>query len=93
MAVDSRVRRFGEPVLEFGDPTACAGAVGVAGAEAEPAWARGHSRRHAIAAFNGVTIMLGRRPDRRHLADVIGLRQNGARRRAVRYRGDAAAWA
>lgn len=57
-----RSERFGETVLAFRDPDGLRLAlVGVAGIEAEPAWAGGDVPvEHALRGFHGVSLMLDR---------------------------------
>lgn len=94
VAVDAPTRRFGEPVLTFADPDGLPLAlVGVAGAEAEPAWGGGVvAAEHAIRGFHGVTLMLREAaPTGAILTDVLGFAEaerDGAR---VRYRAEATA--
>jgi glyoxalase family protein len=94
VAVDTPVRRFGEPVLEFADPDGLRLAlIGIAGAESEPAWSGGDiPAEHAVRGFHGVTLMLDQAaPTGVILTDVLGFAEVGREDAMVRYRADAAA--
>ena len=72
---DAIVKRFGDTVLGFRDPDGLRLAlIGVAGAEAEPAWVGTDvPAEHAIRGFHGVTLMLGQTaPTAAILTDVLG---------------------
>jgi len=94
VATDGPVRRFGEPVLEFADPDGTRLAlVGVADAEAEPAWSGGDiPAEHAIRGFHGVTLMLDRAaPTGAILTEVLGYAEAARDGQRIRYRADAPA--
>ncbi len=85
------VRRFGEATLAFTDPDGMALAlVGVAGAEAEPAWSHGDiPPEHAIRGFYGVTLMLDHaEPTEAVLTDVLGFKAAGREGSTQRYRAN-----
>jgi glyoxalase family protein len=86
-------RRFGDPVLSFGDPDGMSLAlVGVAGAEAEPAWEGSDvPAEHAIRGFHGVTLLLedGVRTAV-VLRDVLGFKQAGQDGTVARFAAGAA---
>jgi glyoxalase family protein len=73
-------KRFGEPVLSFNDPDGMSLAlIGVAGAEAEPAWDGSDIlSEHAIRGFHGVTLMLDDGAKTAEvLRDVLGFKDAG----------------
>lgn len=81
------VRRFGEPVLAFEDPHGTPLAlVGVAGAEAEPAWTGpAVPAEHAIRGLHGVTLLVGdAAPTAAILTDVFGFAEAGREGALVR---------
>jgi glyoxalase family protein len=85
------IRRFGEPVLAFTDPDGMSLAlVGVASAEAEPAWSGGDiPAEHAIRGFHGVTLMLDKAaPTEAILTDVLGFAAAGREGALRRYRAN-----
>src|SRR5262245_39213170 len=91
VACEARTERFGEPVLAFTDPDGMSLAlVGVAGAEAEPAWSNGEiPAEHAVRGFHGVTLMLeAAAPTGVVLADVLGFAEAGREGAIVRYRAE-----
>jgi glyoxalase family protein len=84
--------RFGERVLGFSDPDGLGLAlVGVAGAEAEPAWSDGDvPAEHAARGFHGVTLMLDRGDATGEiLSGVLGFSEAGREGGIVRYRAHA----
>ena len=84
--------RFGEATLAFTDPDGLSLAlVGIAGAEAEPAWSGGEvAAEHAVRGFHSVTLMLDRAaPTGAILTGVLGFREAGRENSIVRYRTDA----
>jgi glyoxalase family protein len=83
---------FGETVLPFRDPDGMALAlVGVAGAEAEPAWTGGEvPAEHAVRGFHGVTLLLREvGPTGAILTDVFGLAETGREGALTRFTGSA----
>lgn len=87
------VRRFGETVLSFTDPDGMRLAlVGVAGAEAEPAWSVGGiPAEHAIRGFHGVSLLVKEAaPTGAILTDVLGFTEAGTEGAYVRFRSNAA---
>jgi glyoxalase family protein len=91
VACEPLAERFGEPVLGFTDPDGLSLAlVGVAGAEAEPAWSDGEvPAEHAVRGFHGVTLMLDRAdPTGEILSGVLGFSETGRESGIVRYRAD-----
>ena len=94
VAHDTLEKRFGEPVLSFTDPDGMSLAlVGVAGAEAEPAWTGGEiPAEHAIRGFHGVTLMLQEAAATgRVLTDVLGFADAGREGSLVRFKAKDAA--
>jgi glyoxalase family protein len=88
---EAPVKRFGETFLDFSDPDGMRLAlVGVAGAEAEPAWSNGAiPAEHAIRGFHGVTLLLDEAgPTGTILADVLGFEEAGRDGTHVRYRAE-----
>jgi glyoxalase family protein len=86
-------KRFGEPVLPFTDPDGMNLAlVGIAGAEAEPAWTDdGIPPEHAIRGFHGVTLMLDKAaPTGAILTGIFGFRERGREGHLVRFEVDGA---
>jgi len=82
-------KRFGETVLPFSDPGGLRLAlVGVAGAEAEPAWAGGGvPAEHAIRGLAGVILLLADAgPTGAVLTDVLGFAEAGREESRIRYR-------
>jgi glyoxalase family protein len=91
VAHEPPIRRFGEPVLAFTDPDGMSLAlVGVAGAEAEPAWSRGEvPAEHAIRGFHSVTLMLDSAvPTEAILTDVLGFKAAGREGAFRRFRAN-----
>jgi glyoxalase family protein len=91
VACEAIAERFGEPVLAFTDPDGMSLAlVGVAGAEAEPAWSNGEvPAEHAVRGFHGVTLMLEAvAPTGAILTGVLGFAEAGRERDIVRYRAN-----
>jgi glyoxalase family protein len=91
VACEALAERFGEPVLAFTDPDGMSLAlVGVAGADAEPAWSGGEvPAEHAVRGFHGVTLMLdSAAPTGAVLAGVLGFREAGREGSVVRYRAN-----
>jgi glyoxalase family protein len=89
VAYEPLEKRFGEPVLSFGDPDDLSLAlVGVAGAEREPTWSNGDiPAEHAIRGFHGVTLMLeDAAPTGAVLTDVLGFAEAGRDGPSVRFR-------
>ncbi|MFE1600317.1 ring-cleaving dioxygenase [Methylobacterium sp. ID0610] len=83
---------LGETVLPFRDPDGMPLAlVGVAGAEAEPAWTGGDvPAEHAIRGFHGVTLLLREAaPTAAILTDALGLRETGREGVLTRFSGSA----
>ena len=73
-------KRFGDTVLSFTDPDGMSLAlVGVAGAEAEPAWSAGTiPAEHAVRGFHGVTLMVeDAARTAAVLTDVLGFKDGG----------------
>jgi glyoxalase family protein len=94
VAHDAPEKRFGETVLPFKDPDGASLAlVGVAGAEAEPAFADGGiAAEHAIRGFAGVTLLLeDGAATGAVLTDVLGFAEAGREGSLVRYRARDAA--
>ncbi len=83
---EALVQVLGEPVLRFRDPDGMMLAlVGVAGAEAEPAFADGIPAEHAIRGFHGVTLLLAEAgPTAAILEGVFGFRETGREGSAIR---------
>jgi glyoxalase family protein len=82
-------KRFGETVLSFADPDGMSLAlVGVAGAEAEPAWSGGAvPAEHAIRGFHGVTLLLEEAARTGAiLTGVLGFQEIGREASTIRYR-------
>ncbi|MCC6982922.1 MAG: ring-cleaving dioxygenase [Bauldia sp.] len=80
LAARPPAKRFGEPVLTFGDPDGLALAlVGTTGASADPAWDNGEiPAEHAIRGLHGVTLMLAdAAPTAAVLTGVLGFREAG----------------
>jgi glyoxalase family protein len=91
VAHEPPIRRFGEPVLALTDPDGMSLAlVGVAGAEAEPAWSGGEvPAEHAIRGFHSVTLMLERAASTEAiLTDVLGFKAAGREGALMRFRAD-----
>lgn len=85
---EAPARRFDQPILEFTDPDGMRLAlIGVAGAEAEPAWSNGDvPAEHAIRGFHGVTLLLRKgAPTAAILTDVLGFAESGRDAGHVRY--------
>jgi len=92
VACEARTERFGEPVLGFTDPDGMRLAlVGVAGAEAEPAWSNGEiPAEHAVRGFHGVSLMLeAAAPTGAILTEVLGFAEAGREGSISRYRANA----
>ena len=73
-------KRFGDTALSFTDPDGMSLAlVGVAGAEAEPAWSAGNiPDEHAVRGFHGVTLMVeDAARTAAVLTDVLGFKDGG----------------
>ena len=90
---EAPVKRFGETVLDFSDPDGMRLAlVGVAGAEAVPAWSSGGiPAEHAIRGFHGVTLLLDEAgPTGAILTDVLGFKEAGRDGAHVRFKADSA---
>ncbi|AWN34583.1 ring-cleaving dioxygenase [Methylobacterium radiodurans] len=83
---EALVQVFGEPVLRFRDPDGMMLAlVGVAGAEAEKAFADEIPAEHAIRGFHGVTLLLAEAgPTAAILEGVFGFRETGREGSAIR---------
>lgn len=83
---EALVQVFGEPTLRFRDPDGMMLAlVGVAGAEAESAFAAGIPAEHAIRGFHGVTLLLAEAgPTAAILDGVFGFREAGREGSAIR---------
>ena len=93
VAHEAPEKRFGEPVLPFTDPDGMSLAlVGVAGAEAEPAWSAGTiPAEHAIRGFHGVTLMLDDAARTAAvLPDVLGFKDGGRDGPLARFRASEA---
>lgn len=94
VAHQAPVRRFGETVLAFKDPDGMRLAlVGVAGIEAEPAWAAGAvPAEHAIRGFHGASLLVeDAAPTAAILTDVLGFAEVAREGSFIRYRaGDTA---
>ena len=93
VAHEALERRFGEPVLSFTDPDGMSLAlVGVAGAEAEPAWSAGNiPAEHAIRGFHGVTLMVeDAARTAAVLTDVLGFKDAGRDGTLSRFRASEA---
>jgi len=94
VAHQAPVRRFGETVLAFKDPDGMRLAlVGVAGIEAEPAWAAGAvPAEHAIRGFHGASLLVeDAAPTAAILTDVLGFAEVAREGSLIRYRaGDTA---
>jgi glyoxalase family protein len=89
VAHEAPEKRFGESVLPFKDPDGLMLAlVGVAGAEAEPAWHTGDiPEEHAIRGFHGVTLLLeDASPTAAVLTDVLGFNKVGQEEALIRFR-------
>ncbi len=92
IAFEAPAKVFGETVLPFRDPDGMRLAlVGVAGAEAEPAWAGSEvPAEHAVRGFHGVTLMLRQAaPTARVLTEVFGWAETGREGSLTRYAGTA----
>ena len=92
IAFEAPAKVFGETVLPFRDPDGMRLAlVGVAGAEAEPAWTGSEvPAEHAVRGFHGVTLMLRQAaPTARVLTEVLGLAETGREGALTRYAGAA----
>ncbi|GJD48742.1 Putative ring-cleaving dioxygenase MhqO [Methylobacterium crusticola] len=90
---EAPARVFGETVLPFRDRDGMRLAlVGVAGAEAEAAYAGGEvPAEHAVRGFHGVTLMLREAgPTAAILTGVMGLREVAREGALARFRGEAA---
>ena len=90
---EAPAKRFGETVLDFSDPDGMRLAlVGVAGAEAVPAWSSGGiPAEHAIRGFHGVTLLLDEAgPTGAILTDVLGFKEAGRDGAHVRFKADSA---
>jgi glyoxalase family protein len=90
---DAPLKRFGETVLAFRDPDGMRLAlVGVAGIEAQTAWAGSDvPLEHAIRGFHGVSLLVAdAAPTGAILSDVFGFREIGREGTLVRYRADGA---
>ncbi|MDP3409224.1 ring-cleaving dioxygenase [Bosea sp. (in: a-proteobacteria)] len=90
---DAPLKRFGETVLAFRDPDGMRLAlVGVAGIEAQTAWAGSDvPLEHAIRGFHGVSLLVDdAAPTGAILSDVFGFREIGREGTLVRYRADGA---
>ena len=80
VAHEAPEKRFGDTVLAFTDPDGMSLAlVGVAGAEAEPAWSAGTiPAEHAVRGFHGVTLMVeDAARTAAVLTDVLGFKDGG----------------
>jgi len=80
VAHEAPEKRFGDTVLAFTDPDGMSLAlVGVAGAEAEPAWSAGTiAADHAVRGFHGVTLMVeDAARTAAVLTDVLGFKDGG----------------
>ena len=80
VAHEAPEKRFGDTVLAFTDPDGMSLAlVGVAGAEAEPAWSAGTiPAEHAVRGFHGVTLMVeDAARTAAVLTDVLGFKHGG----------------
>ena len=91
---DAPLKRFGETVLAFRDPDGMRLAlVGVAGIEAQTAWAGSDVPvEHAIRGFHGVSLLVDdAAPTAAILSDVFGFREIGREETLVRYHADGAA--
>ena len=80
VAHEAPEKRFGDTVLSFTDPDGMSLAlVGVAGAEAEPAWSAGTiPAEHAVRGFHGVTLMVeDAARTAAVLTDVLGFKDGG----------------
>ena len=88
---DAPVKQFGETVVSFSDPDGMSLAlVGVAGADAQSAWAAGGiPAEHAIRGFHGVTLLLDTSDKTGAiLTDVFGFVEAGREGTTVRYIAD-----
>src|SRR5258708_23547256 len=86
-------KRFGETVLSFADPDGMSLAlVGVAAAEAEPAWSAGSiAAEHAVRGFHGVTLMVeDAARTAAVLTDVLGFKDAGRDGTLSRFRASEA---
>ncbi|ACL60130.1 ring-cleaving dioxygenase [Methylobacterium nodulans] len=92
VAHEAPAKVFGETVLPFRDPDGMVLAlVGIAGAEAEPAWSGSEiPAEHAIRGFHGVTLLLREEgPSAAILTDVFGLAETGREGALTRFSGSA----